>query len=75
MSNTNWSRLLAFFQLICWTAALTLVVYWIYVFSQNEDLSVVEYRKYYETESDVFPMLTVCLKDPIIKEKISQAYF
>ena len=69
MSNINWSRFLTSFQLICWTVVLTLVVYWIYAFSQNEDLSVVEYRKYYETESDIFPTLTICLKNPIINEK------
>ena len=71
MSNINRSRFVTCFQLICWTVVITLVVYWIYVFSQNEDLSVVEYRKYYETESDVWPMLTICLKNPMINERFN----
>ena len=70
MSYSAWSRFVTFFHAVCWTAAFALVTYWVYVFIQNDDLCVVDYRKYYETESDVFPMLTICLKNPISVEKM-----
>ena len=69
MNNTIWTRFVTCFHLICSVAALSLVVYWLYKFSRNADLCIVDYKKYHYTESDVFPMLTICLKNPFSNER------
>ena len=44
--------------------------YWIYAYTLNEDLCLVDYKKYLETDFDEFPVLSICLKDQISKEKL-----
>ena len=63
-------RLLLFFQLVCWIATIILVSYWIYVYTLDEDLCIVDYKKYFESDSDEFPVLSICLKNPISEEKL-----
>ena len=70
MGYTYWTRFVACFRFICWVAALILVVYWLYAFSRNADLCIVDYKKYYETELDFFPMLTICFKDEFSIKKM-----
>ena len=72
MNDTKWGRIATAFQVICWIATITMVSYWIYVFNLNEDLCLVDYKKYYETNSDKFPMLSFCLRDPVSEEKIKR---
>ena len=54
------------------SAAMSLTCYWIYVYTLNEDLCTVDYKKYYEREKDVFPVLSICLKDPISSNKLNK---
>lgn len=65
MSSVVWSRFVILFHLICLIATITTISYCIYVFNLNEDLCTVEYKEYYETKSDVYPRLSLCLKNPI----------
>ena len=44
--------------------------YWIYVYTLDEDLCIVDYRKYFEDKSDEFPVLSICLKNHISEEKL-----
>ena len=64
------SRLALVFNLVCWISTITLVSYWIYVYTLDEDLCIVDYRKYFEDKSDEFPVLSICLKNHISEEKL-----
>ena len=64
------SKIFLSFNLICLSAAIALTAYWIYVYTLNEDLVTVDYRKYYDREKDVFPSLSLCLKNSISDQKI-----
>ena len=64
------SRLVSFFNFICWIATIILVSYWIFVYTLDEDLCIVDYKKYFESESDEFPVLSICLKNQISEEKL-----
>ena len=70
MNNFYSVRLGSFFHVICWTTTIILVSYWIYEYTLNNDLCIVDYKKYYETESDEFPVLSICLKNHISEEKL-----
>ena len=64
MNDTMWNRIVMVFHVICWTTTLALIFFWIYEFYLNKDLCIVDYKKYYESKEDQFPMLSICLRDP-----------
>ena len=65
MNDYRWKYCVCCFHFICWIAAVTMVSYWIYKFTLNEDLCRTDYKHYYDTESDEFPVLSLCIKNPI----------
>ena len=69
-SNIYSSRLVPSFNFVCWVATISLVSYWIFVYTLDEDLCIVDYKKYFESESDEFPVLSICLKNQISEEKL-----
>ena len=58
------------FHLTCWTITTFLVSYWIYAYTLDHDLCIVDYKKYLETDSDEFPVLSICLKNQISEQKL-----
>ena len=44
-----------------------------YMFSLNEDTSLVEYKHYYDQKTDIFPALSMCFKNPFSRTKLGQA--
>ena len=70
LNNSLFYCIVSFFHLICWTITIALVSYWIYAYTLNEDLCLVDYKRYLETDFDEFPVLSICLKDQISKEKL-----
>ena len=45
------------------------ICYWIYRFGLNEDVCIIDYKKYYDIDSDMFPVLSLCIKSPFSKTK------
>ena len=60
------------FSLICISTTLFMCIYWFYEFSLNEDLTVVSYREYQQTVDDFFPTISLCFKNPFLKERLSE---
>ena len=71
--NVISSSLVSLFNVICWIAAIATVSYCIYVFSLNEDLCIVDYKKYYDNEFDVYPKLSICLKNPFSRTGLNSS--
>ena len=46
-------------------------IYWGYMFSLDEDISVVKYRKFQEREKDDYPTVSFCLANPFLKQRLS----
>ena len=65
-------KLISSYQYICWFATIAIVIYCIYVFILNEDLCTIDYKTYYEENTDVFPVLSLCLKNPISEKKLKR---
>ena len=70
MIGIKWVFFLACFQFLCWSAVVIMVSYWIYIFTLNEDLCIVDYKNYFQDKSDERPVLSICLKNPISAEKL-----
>lgn len=71
MKKRSCKMCISLFECICWTTTTTVIFYWIYKFSLNEDLCIVDYKKYDQSKSDVFPVLSLCFKDPFSSKKLS----
>ena len=57
-------NIVSLFKVICWTICVIVAFYWTYLYNLNEDLSIVDNRKFYQDPSDVFPVLSICFKNP-----------
>ena len=62
--DSTWKKLSLVFHGVCWIATTSVVSYWIYIFSLNEDLCVVDYKKYYQEKTDHYPVLSLCFENP-----------
>ena len=70
----NWQIFENTFRLFCFFTTTAIVIFWIYKFCLNEDLSVVEYKQYdMKNANDVskspYPSQTMCFKNPFITSK------
>ena len=68
------SKVFLVLHLICWTGVIALTGYWIYVFTLNNDLIAVDYKKYYDGKKDVFPVLSLCFSERISNEKLKSLH-
>ena len=68
--DTSCRFLMYAFQSACWLATAFLLCYWIYLFFLDDDICLVDYKKYYYTPDHGFPKLSFCLKDPFIKSQL-----
>ena len=72
MNENFWECFKVLFHLICWICTISSTFYWIYLFSLNEDSTVLQYKKYYHGESDKYPMLSLCFESPFNNSKLEQ---
>ena len=68
--DNTWKKLSLLFHGLCWVATTSVVAYWIYIFSLNDDLCVVDYKKYYEEKTDHYPVLSLCFENPFSSDKL-----
>lgn len=72
MYGKYWKIFLVTFTVLCWASTISIMLYWIYLFSLNEDLTVLDYKTYYYDESSAYPILSLCFKNPFNKTKLEQ---
>ena len=70
--NVYCSRWANFFRLTCWLATLIAISYWIHVYYLNNDVCIIDYKNYYDTSSDEFPVLSICLRNSFSISKIQK---
>ena len=71
MKKQGYYRIRLFFSGICWFTAVSFAAYCLYIFNKNEDLCTVHFMKYYASNEDVFPSLSLCFKNPFIGNNLS----
>ena len=69
MNVTKWKVFSNLFNLFCISVTVGLIVFWIYKFTLNEDLSIVEYQEYQKNENDDCPLLSLCFRNPFVDGK------
>ena len=60
------------FSIMCIIATLGMCGYWIYKFSLNEDSTLVNYKKFYDHEDDIYPTISMCLENPFLKKELAK---
>ena len=56
------------FKLLCLITASTMVGYWIYKYSTNEDVSKIEYISFKDSDSLSLPAMSICISKPFLIE-------
>lgn len=56
------------FHLICFVLTFSMIGYWIYKFTINDSIVALEYKNFYETREDVYPLMSLCFKNPFKKD-------
>ena len=70
MTEQNHKVYSSSFRIICWLATVLLVCYWIYLYSLDNDICIVDFKKYYDTPDHTFPTLSMCLKNPFLYSRL-----
>ena len=70
MTEKHFKRFVIAFHCLCLISTATLILYWIYIFSLNEDRSKVDNIPFYQSKQDVFPVLSLCFKNPFSDNKL-----
>ena len=58
------------FRLLCWLATILLICYWIYLYTLDNDICIVDFKQYYDTPDHTFPKLSICLKNPFLYSRL-----
>ena len=51
------------FQIICQASAMSMIVYWIYVYTLNKDLCTIDYKTFHQDTEDPYPLLSLCFNE------------
>ena len=63
MNEPNCFSSIVIFRIICWIATFVLLGYWIYLYFLDDDICLVDYKKYYDIPDYNFPVLSLCIKN------------
>ena len=72
--NDTWTKIERIFCSICCITAIYFTLFCLYTFGLDKDLCTVTFKKFYQTEEDVFPSLSLCFKNPFIENDLGKAY-
>ena len=56
----------ACFSIACFSSAIAMVGYWLYKFWRNDDLCLVDYKLFEDSDDIEYPMLSFCLLNPVM---------
>ena len=65
--NRNWTRI---FHLICSISAFSLTCWCIYKYMKDEDVSLVNYKRYHSDKNSIYPSLTLCFNNPFLNDRL-----
>ena len=65
--KTNWTGI---FHFLCSISAFSLTCWCIYKYIKDEDVSLVNYKRYHSDRNSIYPSLTLCFNNPFINDKL-----
>ena len=75
MLRASMGHLVVAFKLSCIIAAGFMIGFWIYKYHKNDDITLIEYKPMTELDDFVLPELTICLRNPVLNEKMKNSGF
>ena len=67
----NCSRVLdIIFKALCGLAAFFMVIFWVFKFQENEDVSAIRYASYETDRNIIYPELSICITEPFIYQNL-----
>lgn len=75
MEISYWKIFLIIFHSACLATTVAMVIVWSYEYSLNKDLCFIEYREFYQGDDDVFPVVSMCFKDPFVNDDEMRSKF
>ena len=71
--SMKWEEFNTTYKLVCVVISIILTLYWSCKYAKDEDTSLVRYTQYAASETkDEYPVLSFCLKNPFLKEKLKE---
>ena len=65
--NKKWMRICTF---LCTCAACILTCWCFYKYMKDDDVSLVNYKRYHSDKDSVYPSLTLCFNNPFLNDKL-----
>ena len=69
-SSWSWAYLDYSFKGFCVGSTLALITWCCYLFSLDEDATVVSFHQYYLTKNDIYPAISYCITTPYEQQKL-----
>ena len=66
--------LLRFFQFVCLCTAFGMAGYWIFKYVKNEDITLVEYKAFKDSDSLNLPAMSICFMNPFLMDNATSEY-
>ena len=60
------------YHCICITAAIVLIIFCIYQYSLDQNVTDIEYKRFHETAESMYPSITLCFVEQFVKDKLAQ---
>ena len=71
-SSLSYRTIYRLCHLICTLATAFFILYCLYQYSLNNDVSQVTYKEFHHTEENIYPSLTVCFKNIFYEENLNR---
>ena len=71
---TKWEIFMIALHFMCILLTSMIISYCTFKYIQNDDLSLTDYKQFYDTQDDVFPELSLCFKNPFLNGKLEELY-
>ena len=59
------------YKFVCAIVVTFMIGYWFYKFHKNEDISVIEYKLFKDSENTLYPELNFCVFNPFLDDVLS----
>ena len=69
MEILSWQRINNIFHLLCIAATASLTIYCMCLYYRNEDVSVVQFTKFYSSKEAPYPSFSFCILQPFLEKK------
>ena len=69
--NNIWKKLEFLFYSVCWITAISFAICCTYKFGLDKDLCTITFKKFHDNDEDILPSLTLCLKDPYVRNNVT----